>query len=82
MNNQPGVDIRNEIKAMRAIADSIVHVSECMKELKNTRLKEETIITLISDGSGIGKKTVKKVLDSMNELERIYLKPFKQGEQK
>lgn len=57
------------------IAQSIVEISEAMKQLFATRLTRKAIVTLIHDQSKVGKATINIVLNNLQDLERDWLKP-------
>lgn len=56
---------------------AIVELAAGMKRLNSTRLKTETIVTLISDVSRVPKTTVRLVLNNLDDLESTFLKPKK-----
>jgi hypothetical protein len=60
--------------AVEIIAQSIVKISECAKSLQNSGLSERAILLLLRDASGVGMSDIKSVLDSMSQLERLYLR--------
>ena len=60
--------------SLQAMADNIAKVSEVGRAIKNSRLKEAAILTLMKDLTGEPKATIKKILDALPELEKQYLK--------
>lgn len=57
------------------IAQAVVDVSAGMKKLLATRLKTETIVTLVHAHCGLPKTTIRSVMVSLDQLEATYLKP-------
>jgi hypothetical protein len=57
------------------IEQAIIDISAGMKALNNTRLKHETIVTLLHASSGVAKRDIRMVLAHMSALESTYLKP-------
>lgn len=64
-----------ETHTAEQIATSIVQISEGMRRLGTSRLKQEAIITLIHDHSRVAKSTIRIVLNNLDQLERTWLKP-------
>lgn len=62
------------------IAQSIVEIADAMKVLSRTRLSREAIITLIHARSKVGKRDIELVLNNLEALERIWLKPKPKNE--
>jgi 3-phenylpropionate/cinnamic acid dioxygenase small subunit len=54
----------------------IRYIADVMKQLENSKLPEHTIILLIHDKTGIGKKDIKTILSTIRNLDEIYLKPY------
>jgi hypothetical protein len=62
---------------VEVLAQAIVDIGNAAKRLSNSRLNRRAVIVLINDMTGIGKGTIEVVLNSISELERVYLKPGK-----
>lgn len=71
----------DEPAPLEILERSIIEIAAGMKAIRNLRLKREAIILLLSSASGVGKREVRAVLDSMDHLETIFLKPVT-GERK
>ena len=54
-----------EIKKLRIVGEAMA----------NSELNEKTIIWLLSRASGVTQKDVKAIVESLQELESIFLKP-------
>lgn len=75
--NKPEIKVTTKEEAMpdlEILAEHIKQLSELGKKLKNSKLKENTILLLIKDHTGIPKHQIKRILDALPELEKIYLK--------
>jgi hypothetical protein len=57
------------------IAQSIVDLAAAAKKLLGTRLRRDTLILLLHDMSGVGKRDIGYVLNSLEQLEGRYVKP-------
>lgn len=65
-------------KALNApdqVAESIVKIDKAMKVLMDSRLKMDTIVTLVALSSKVGKRDVYNVLMAASTLAETYLKP-------
>lgn len=62
-----------------AIVAAIVEIDKAMKALNRSRLSRKAITALIKDSSGIPKTTIDVVLNNLEALEKIYLKPKNHG---
>lgn len=58
----------------QVIVDSIVEIAKAMKTLNDTRLKKRTIITLIHSSTGVTRRDIEAVLESLDQLEKEWLK--------
>ena len=58
----------------KVLAKSIVDIGAAMKILSQGRLKREAIITLVKDKTGLTKADIRLVLDSLESLEKDWLK--------
>lgn len=66
-------DPENEIPA-EVLADAILEMSKAAKKLANCRLNRNAVVTLIKDQTGETKLSINRVLDSLNNLERDWIK--------
>jgi hypothetical protein len=62
---------------VEVIERAVVELAAGMKRLNDTRLKRETIVALLHDTSGIGKRQIEVILNCLDRLEQLYLKPKK-----
>ena len=56
------------------LAKSIVEISDAMKVFNNSRLKRNTIVTLIHSHSKVAKRDIELVMNNLTELANIWLK--------
>lgn len=61
--------------AAQDIEFAITEIALGMKRLGATRLKRDTIVALIHDRSGVSKRTINLVLNNLEQLEALWLKP-------
>lgn len=61
----------------KVLAQSIVKIADATKALYAAGLLEKTIILLISEASGVGKRDVGYVLSALYHLKSTYLAPAK-----
>lgn len=54
---------------------AIVELAAAMRKLNATRLKRETIVTLLHDNSKLPKRDIRVLLDHLGNLEDVFLKP-------
>lgn len=68
--------IRNEVdpEPVEIIAQHIADVADAMKAINSTRLSRRAICLLVRDQTGLGICDISKVLDSLSDLEKDYLK--------
>lgn len=73
-------EVRTVIKAgeepqpIEILQNSIVALAEAFEVFNTTRLKQDTIITLLHDTSKIPKRDIKIILNCLTELKQLYLK--------
>lgn len=73
-------EVRTVIKAgeepqpIEILQSSIVALAEAFEVFNTTRLKQDTIITLLHDTSKIPKRDIKIILNCLTELKQLYLK--------
>jgi hypothetical protein len=60
------------------LAQSIADISAGMKKLKASKLNDKALVLLIQDASKVSKTDINSVLEALENLERIYLKPKKE----
>lgn len=53
---------------------SIVEIAEGMRRINATRLNRRALVALIQDSSGLPKTKIEIVLNTLGDLESIYLK--------
>lgn len=56
------------------IAESIVEIARGIKAIRESRLNDKALVTLLCHDTGLGVGTVKSVLASLETLEHTYLK--------
>lgn len=66
--------IDEEVPA-EVLATAIVDIGNAMNKIVHSRLKRETIITLIHARSKVARRDIELVLNNLEELERNWLKP-------
>jgi len=54
---------------------AIVDLASAMHKLSASRLKREVIVTLLHDNSKIAKGTIRIILNNLDQLEALFLKP-------
>ena len=59
------------------LESSIVEIAEGMKRVIGTRVRLDTIITLIHNQTGVSRRQIRSVIDTLEQLEQIFLKPKK-----
>jgi hypothetical protein len=60
---------------MGEIADGVAKITEAVEKLHAGKLNERALLLLISQASGQPLKVVRAVLDGMEGLKALYLKP-------
>jgi len=60
---------------VQIMAQAIVDISKAMKQIKQSRLKRDVILILLKDKTGYSKAAVGQILDALEQLEDLYLKP-------
>ena len=56
------------------LSNCIATISRSIRDLRAGRLTDDAIIVLVHSDTGLPKKTVRAVLNSLESLERTYLK--------
>lgn len=59
------------------LATAVKELAQGVKKLRASPLNDRAIILLLHDATGISKRDIQTMLDSMENLERTYLKPSK-----
>lgn len=81
MANKKKPDVRvciepdQEPMAVEIMEQSIVAIADSMRAINKTRLTRNAIVVLIAANSKLGKGTIEIVLNNLEALEEIYLKP-------
>lgn len=58
------------------VAQAIVDIAAAMKRMSATRLRRDAVVILISEHSKVGRPAVRKVLDSLGNMDKVWLKPL------
>jgi hypothetical protein len=76
MNNQTPMNTEPEKIEIpiEEIAESIQKLSDGMKVLNSSRLKQETIVLLLHHVTKVRKSDINDILNALPELERTFLK--------
>lgn len=56
------------------MAQSIKNLAELGKKIKASKLSQRAVLVLLRDMTGESMETIRKILDSLPELEKRYLK--------
>lgn len=56
------------------MAESIVQISRFVSHVKKSRLSEKALLVLVAHSTGESQKTIKTVLDGLEQLEATYLR--------
>jgi hypothetical protein len=57
------------------IEAAILDLAAGMKRLNSSRLKRETVVTLLHSESGVGKPAIRTILNNLGDMERLFLNP-------
>jgi hypothetical protein len=63
------------------LADAIVKIAKTFEGLLSSRLKESTLLLLVSTASGVNKTDCKKVIEACRNLATKYLEPARRKTQ-
>jgi len=63
------------------VANCIATISHGIRALRAGRLNDRAIVTLVHDDTGVSRKTIQAVIDSLEHLEQTYLKPIEKRPQ-
>lgn len=61
--------------AVEVMERAIVEIGAAMKRMNETRLTRQAIVALIHDRSKVNKGVIELVLNNLDRLEEIWLKP-------
>lgn len=67
----------NEEIPMEVLAEHIAKISQASSALKESRLKDHTVLLLLHDLTKLPRRDIRLVLDALPALETNYLKPKK-----
>lgn len=56
----------------QVLAKTIAQMSDALNVLQLSGLNEHAILVLLEDSTGVGKRTIKKVLDAIHQLRADY----------
>jgi hypothetical protein len=56
------------------LAEAILKVSDAMRKLSASGLNRDAIVALVKDASGITKKDINNILDTLVDLKALYCK--------
>ncbi len=73
MRRKKKEEIKEDHLGAKEMAAAIRKIDKAVSDLKKSGLRNRTIILLISDASGVGRGTVSKVLEGMEEMKERYL---------
>lgn len=71
------VQVKQDETPTEVLAASIVAISQAARQMRAGRLNDKALVLLISHYSGESQRTVKLVLDAIENLEREYVRPRK-----
>lgn len=74
-NNIKVNQVENEEVAPEVLAKSIEEIAKAMKVFNESRLRRKTIITLIHAESKVAKRDIEVVMNNLESLELLWLKP-------
>lgn len=69
VKKDPDSDVTAEV-----LAESIVKISQAMRQLRSGRLKDRAIIILLASSTGLNQHIIKQVIEGISSLEATYLK--------
>lgn len=61
--------------AAEVMAQAIVDIGEGMKRISRSPLRRDALVTLLNHTTKVGRKEIEYVLNSLEDLEGLYLKP-------
>jgi hypothetical protein len=61
--------------AVELLAQSIADIAEGMRQVSASRLTRAALITLIHERSKVARRNIELVLNNLDQLEQIWLKP-------
>ena len=54
------------------LAEAIVQIGKAMKKLRDSGINEAGVVALLKDATGMTKKSIRTILNALNELEKMY----------
>lgn len=57
------------------LAQSIAEIADAMKKIRATRLRQDTLVTLLAHTTKLPRKDITYVLNALDSLEIAHLKP-------
>jgi len=66
-------NLNEEEIPVEIIAQSIKKLSDACDKMKKSGLSRYCQVLILSDASGVGRPAVRRILDSMETLEKVYL---------
>lgn len=64
------------------VAQAIVDISAAMKKMNATRLRQEAVVILIHEHCKVGKPDIRRVIYSLENMDKQWLKPLETKEKK
>lgn len=64
-----------ELPPAEELAQAITDIAVAARRMMSTRLKERTVILLLSEMSGVNRSSIKLVLDNLQRMDSEWLKP-------
>lgn len=64
-----------EPAAPEIIEKAIIDLAAGMAAINRSRLKRETLVTLLHANSSVGKPAIRVILNNLDDLENTFLKP-------
>ncbi len=60
---------------MTVLADSISALANAMKQINQSRLSRDAIVTLLARRSGVSRADIERILDNLDNFDKEWLKP-------
>lgn len=67
--------INDDDVPVEILAENIQAISEGMTKLRSGRLNERALLVLLRDATNLPMKDIRYVLNALDQLESLYLKP-------
>lgn len=68
-------EVKGLYESSEKIAFEIRMLSRAVKKISSGSLRQNAVVLLLHESSGVGKPDIRKVLEALDSLERNYLKP-------